>query len=46
MLYYYFKKSVNVFERMENFGTIYEYVVETSYKITTRKYDKHAGNKR
>ena len=39
-----FKKSVNMFERMEISEYIYEGVVESSYKKPTREYAKRSGH--
>ena len=41
-----FKKSINMFERMETSESIYEVVVEPSYKKHTRADSNRAGHSR
>ena len=41
-----FKKTVNMFERMEIFESIYKGVVEPSYKKSTRENANNAGHSR
>ena len=40
------KKTVNMFEGMEITGTIYEVLIEPSYKKTTREYSNYSGHSR
>ena len=46
LLKYYFKKYVYIFEHMEIVKTIYDVVVEPSYKKITKSDNNHYGNRR